>query len=234
MEKLDSAIDSAPVATQKVCVSLVPIFNHLPTADLVRIAAMAKMRLFQRGEFIHRAGDLSDQLYIVHSGMVKVYRLAENGKLQMLRVLQPGDFMGELVVFTEHTHDSYAEAVGKTEVCTIQRKDLEALLSDHPAIALHLLSEMSQRLRNSEKQAASIATETVDTRIGLYLMECVEQAGSNAIELPMSRKDLASYLGIAPETLSRRLSDFQAAGWITQSGQRRIQIISMDAILALQ
>lgn len=234
MEKLAHSIDPAPAETQKVCVALVPIFNHLPTADLVRIAAMAKMRVFQRGELIHRAGDLSDQLYIVHSGMVKVYRLAENGKLQILRVLKPGDFMGELVVFTEHIHDSYAEAVGKAEVCTIQRSDLESLLSDRPAISMHLLSEMAQRLRNSEKQAASIATETVDTRIGLYLMERVEQAGSNAIQLPMSRKDLASYLGVAPETLSRRLSDFQAAGWITQSGQRRIQILDLPSILSLQ
>ncbi|NYT66664.1 Crp/Fnr family transcriptional regulator [Alcaligenaceae bacterium] len=234
MEKPACSIESAPVDTQKVCVSLVPIFNHLPNTDLIRIAAMSKMRSFQRGELIHRAGDVSDQLYIVHSGMVKVYRLAENGKLQILRVLQPGDFMGELVVFTEYTHDSYAEAVGKAEICTIQRSDLESLLADHPAISMHLLSEMAQRLRSSEKQAASIATETVDARIGLYLMECVEQAGDNAIQLPMSRKDLASYLGIAPETLSRRLSDFQAAGWITQSGQRRIHILDLPSLVSLQ
>lgn len=218
-------------SAQKVCVSVVPIFNHLTTKDLLRIAAMSRMRTFQRGALIHRAGEKSDQLYIVHSGLVKVYRLSDNGKPQLVRMLQPGDFMGELVVFTDFVHDSYAEAVGQAEICTIQRHDLETLLHQHPEISFHLLSELAQRLRRSEKQAASIATETVETRIGLYLAECVELMG-NTIELPMSRKDLASYLGIAPETISRRLTDFEAAGWIAQTGQRRIHVLNLDALLS--
>lgn len=80
----------------KLCVSLVPIFNHLPQNELIKIASKAAMRTVKRGEFIHRAGDHSDQLFILHQGKVKVYRLSEGGKEQLVRILQPGDFTGEL------------------------------------------------------------------------------------------------------------------------------------------
>ena len=80
-------------------------------------------------------------------------------------------------------------------------------------------------------QATSFATENVDTRIALYLAELTEESKSMDITLPMARKDLASYLGTTPETISRKFSSFEDAGWIEQKGQRKIQILDLDALL---
>lgn len=234
MKTCDAATDSdnrAPV--QKMCVSIVPIFNHLPGHELVSIAGKAKMHTFERGEFIHRAGDDSDQLYIVHQGKVKVYRLSEGGKEQLVRILESGNFTGELALFSDFQHDSYAEAMEKSQICSIRRNDFRALLLKHPSIGLHVLSELAHRLGVSENQTAVIATEPVDARIGRYLAQLVEKYNSRTITLPMSRKDLASYLGTAPETISRRFTEFEEAGWITQSGQRNIRILDLDALLLL-
>lgn len=218
---------------RELCVSLVPIFNHLPRNELVNIADKAAMRTVKRNEFVHRAGDQSNQLNIIHQGKVKVYRLSEDGKEQLVRILQPGDFTGELALFSPGQHDSYAQALEDAQVCTISRDDLSGLMLEHPAIGMYLLSELAQRLGSSEKQTAAIATESINSRIALYLAKLSEDTKSRDITLPMSRKDLASYLGTSPETISRRLTDFEDAGWIAQTGQRVIHIVDLDALLLL-
>lgn len=214
-----------------LCVSRVPIFNHLPADQLAVIAGKASMRVYERGQFIHRSGEQSDQLFIIHKGQAKVYRLSDTGKEQLVRVLRSGDFIGELALFSEAQHDSYAEVTQTAQVCAINRQDVRNLLLQYPTISLHVLAEVTRRLGSSEKQAAVIATESINARIGQYLAELADREGSSSFHLPMSRKDLASYLGTTPETLSRRFTEFETAGWIEQSGQRRIKILDLDALL---
>ncbi|MFA7670027.1 MAG: Crp/Fnr family transcriptional regulator [Burkholderiaceae bacterium] len=217
-----------------LCVSRVPIFNHLPAEALAVIAAKASMRAYERGQFIHRAGEPSDKLFIVHKGKVKVYRLADTGKEQLVRILNPGDFAGELALFSDDADDSYAEAMQASEICTIYQADVRALLLQYPDISLHVLAELSRRLGTSEKQAATIATTSINTRLAQYLADQAEQESSFTFNLPMSRKNLASFLGTTPETVSRRFGEFEDAGWIRQSGQRKITILDLDALLLVE
>lgn len=214
-----------------LCVSRVPIFNHLPSDTLSVIADKAAMRVYERGEFIHRAGDPSDRLFIVHKGKVKVYRLSDTGKEQLVRILTPGDFAGELALFSATAHDSFAEVMQKSEICTIDQSDVRDLLLQYPDISLHVLSELSRRLGTSERQTTAIATESINARLAQYLTDQAEQANSSSFSLPMSRRYLASFLGTTPETVSRRLGEFEEAGWISQSGQRQITILDLDALL---
>ena len=188
---------------------------------------------FKKGELIYRADETSDALYIVNRGQVKMYRLAESGKEQLVRILTPGDFTGELALFKQSVHEAYAEAIVDSQICQIHRDDLQQLLLRYPTISLKILTEFSHRLETSEKQTTSLATEKVDTRIALYLVECVTDNSMNeaTIELPMSRKDLASYLGTTPETVSRKLTEFEEAGLIEQEGQRKLKLRDIDGLL---
>lgn len=228
----DSA-DSTKKDIHSLCISRVPIFNHLPYDELKVIANKATMQIYQRGQFVYQSGDLSDQLFIVHKGKVKIYRLSETGKEQLVRILRSGDFTGEFALFSDQKHDSYAQVAELTQICTISRANVHSLLLKYPAISLHVLAEMSKRLDSSEKQTAVIATESVNARIGQYLADLAEEANALSFSLPMARKDLASYLGTTPETLSRRFSDFESAGWIQQTGQRQIEILDLDALLLI-
>lgn len=216
-----------------LCVSHVPVFNHLSPEALTVISNKARMRDYERGQFIHRAGESSDSLFIVHTGRIKVYRLAETGKEQLVRILEPGDFAGELALFSSSSHDSYAQAMQASQVCTIRQVDLRELLLQYPDISLHMLVELSRRLDTSEKQTAAIATASINARLAQYLAGLAQQEGSAEFSLPMSRRHLASFLGTTPETVSRRLGEFEAAGWIRQSGQRKITIQDLDALLSL-
>src|SRR5690606_29785511 len=111
-------------------------------------------------------------------------------------------------------HDSYAEAMQPSQVCTIHQADMRALLLKYPDISLHVLAELSRRLGTSEKQTAAIATASINSRLAQYLADRAELANSSDFSLPMSRRNLASFLGTTPETVSRRLGEFEEAGWI--------------------
>ena len=149
-------------ASHKACVASVPIFNHLEANQLDEIMVTVKPVHFKKGEHVFYAGDESDSLYIVNSGRVRTYRLSEAGKEQLVRILNPGDFMGELALFKQETHETYAEAMQNTSICTIRREDLQSFLVRYPTIALKILNEFSNRLDQSEKQTARFATEKVD------------------------------------------------------------------------
>ncbi len=223
--------DHCTHTTHKSCISIVPIFNHLTMDEMNEIVQTTHSASHVKGQTIYSAGEPSDGLYIVHKGRVKIYRLAENGKEQLVRILNPGEFTGELSLFNEETHDAYAEAMEPVELCVMNRETFQQFLVKYPAISLKVLKEFSTRLAQTEKQAASIALEPTETRVALYLAELVEEMNHDEIDLPMSRKDLASHLGTTPETISRRLTEFEDAGWIRQLTQKKIKVLDLDSLL---
>lgn len=208
------------------CVSQVPIFRHLEQDQLLEILSVTRTQKYKRGETIYRTGEPSDGLYIVNGGRIKIYRLAESGKEQLLRFLEPGDFGGELALFQETLHENYGEATVNTSICRVNRQDLRVILLRYPSISLKILAEFAQRLEQAEKQATRAAIERVETRLALYLAELLGSLNLRGeVVLPMSKKDLASYLGTTPESISRKLAELEEAGLIRQVDNRIIEIL---------
>ncbi|HJV16928.1 MAG TPA: Crp/Fnr family transcriptional regulator [Bacillales bacterium] len=225
---------------QKLCVSGVPIFNHLSNQEMLEIVETSRTKVYRKGEFIFKPGDLSGNLLIIHKGRVKMYRVSESGKEQLLRLLEPGDFIGDLSLFTNETSDNYAETMVETEICAIHRTDMQQFLINHPLISIKILEEISKRLNEAEKTIERLSLQDAEKRLASYLVELIKNSGKDEamslpinILLPMSKKDLASYIGTTKETLSRRLSSFQENGWISLTGQRNITIHNFDALLEL-
>lgn len=213
----------------QACVSLVPIFNHLENDQLDEIMQTVTSARYNKGEFVYHANDESDSLYIVSAGKIKIFHLSESGKELLIRVLQPGDFTGELALFQDSIHKGFAQAIMDTQVCVIKRSILREFLMKYPSISLKILAEFANRLEKSEKQTITFATEKVETRIALYLAECAHvDPASNEIKLPVSYKDLASYLGTTPESISRTLTRFEEQGFIKKKKQRVLEIIDLD------
>lgn len=218
--------------SQSSCLSVVPIFNHLEEEQMEEIMKVMKSISYKKSEVIYREGDTSNALYVVSKGKIRIYRLSESGKEQLLRILNPGDFTGELALFRESIHEAYAEAMNDTHICMISKNDLQEFLLKYPTISLKILAEFSNRLETSEKQTTRFVTEKVDARLALFLAECMDDGdGPIEIVLPMSKKDLASYLGTTPETISRKLADFEGEGYIKQKTNRKIEILDLDGLL---
>src|SRR5690625_2309107 len=124
---------------REFCISKVPIFNHLESDEMLEILKKSSQMIFEKGEIIYNEGDPLEYLYIVHTGRVKIYQLFESGKEQLLRILESGEFMGELALFSEKVLDSYAEALEQTEIGAIHRHDIQGLMKTHPTIQLKIL-----------------------------------------------------------------------------------------------
>lgn len=216
------------------CIRQVPIFNHLDDSIMDLIGDRVRSKEFDKGEFLYHAGDINNDLYIINRGAVKVYRIVESGKEQLIRMLNPGDFVGEWSLFNPGSvQEDYAQAVKKTQVCMLKQEDLQGFLTQYPNISLKILSEMSQRLERSEKQTTHVSTEQVGTRLALFIADQVEGQAVNevVVELPLSRKDIASYLGSTPETISRKFKELEEEGLITQLSPRKILIHNVDELL---
>lgn len=212
------------------CINIVPIFNHLEDVQKDEIYKLIYSVKYKKGELLYRAGEVADSLFVVSSGRIKKYRLSESGKEQLIQILRAGDFTGELALFSETINEAYAEAMEETWVCTVKRSDLQELLLKYPSISLKILNEFSNRLEQSEKQTTRVSTERVETRIALYLAEFAEDKDSLEFKLPMSRKDLASYLGTTPESISRKLLELEEAQLIIQRPQSRIEILDLEGL----
>lgn len=207
-----------------LCVSKVPFFNHLAAEEMMQIAEISRHRLYKKGTMIYKAWDPLNDLLIVHTGSVKIVQLFESGKEQILRVLEPGEFFGELALFTEKTMDTYVEALEDSDICMIHRDHMQQLMTNYPMIAVKILEQFSERLDAADKLIGELSAKDVESRIAGYLLDLAEKQASYHVTLPMTKKDLASFLGTSQETVSRRLSTLQKQGIITQKGHRQVVI----------
>lgn len=214
-----------------LCVEKVPIFNHLDYEFLEQIMELAHTKEYKKNEMLYNAGDISDNLFILHTGQVKVFDIDESGKEHLINVLNPGDYVGETSLFLSSEHINFAQATKDGEICTIYKDDLLELLEKHPNIAIKILEEFARRLKVSQTQAKRIASNTADSRLGLYLIEnSVIRNGKHYISLTMPRKDLANFLGMSPETISRKFKSFEQLGYINQLNNKEIVLLDIDAL----
>ncbi|MDQ0233481.1 Crp/Fnr family transcriptional regulator [Metabacillus malikii] len=220
------------ICSHSACVTHVPIFNHLEPEQMTDMMKLVQSGTYKKGELLFHPEEKTEALYIVNKGKMKIYHLSEAGKEQLVRILGRGDFTGELALFQHSTQKNYAEAMVDTQVCFIHKSDLQNLLLKYPSISIKILEEFANRLEVSEKQTTRFTTEKVETRLAHFLTECIEE-DNEEIELPISKKDIASYLGTTPETISRALKNFEEQGFIIRISNKRLKILDLDGLLLM-
>ncbi|HJV17617.1 MAG TPA: Crp/Fnr family transcriptional regulator [Bacillales bacterium] len=222
-------------AVRKICIEQVPIFNQLNDREKTEISFLAVSKRFQKGEIIFSTNELSENLYIVHKGKVKISRLSISGKEQILQILEPGDFTGELSLFGQSIQKSTAEALKETDICLIRGKDIKKLVLKIPTIAIKILEEYTKKFDEAEDLIEQLGIQNVEQRIARYLLKIVgdkenNENGEIELALSISKQDLASFIGTTKETLSRKLTAFQEQGWIKLIGHRRILILDKESL----
>lgn len=215
----------------KFCLDIVPIFNTLDNHEKMEITKIITSKEYEKGQMIYMAGDREEKLFVIHKGKVKISRLSYSGKEQVIRLLGPGDFMGELSLFRNTTMTANAEVLEKTSLCIIDGDKLKGLMVKYPTIALKVLEELTTRLEKAENLIEHLGIHDVETRIVEMILDMAD--GDEEVVLKMSKKDLASHIGMSQETLSRKLSSFQELGLIKLIGHRRIMIIDEEGLRAI-
>jgi len=214
--------------SNKTCIQMVPIFSTLNYDEMMEVASITTSRDYKKGEMIYIAGEKKKTLYVIHKGKVKLTRISPSGKEQIISILGPGDFMGELSLFNDEPITNNAEALEDTTVCIIDGDKLKEIVAKYPTIAFKVLEELSRRLKRAENLIENLGVNDVETRIVQTLLDLADENG--VINLDISKKDLAAYMGMSQETLSRKLSYFQDKGLIKQIGHRRIEILDKESL----
>ena len=213
----------------KMCVRNVPIFNHLTEEEMNEVFEKVESRSYEKDDHLYMAGDPKDSLFVLHRGKVRIYRLNEEGKEQLIRVLLPGDFTGELALFGgEKLHDSYAEIVQDSRVCEIRKADLYGLLKEYPDIGIKIIERFSTRLNEAEQQATNIALMNSEERLIEYIRTHVDD--EDFLRLKMTKKDLSSYLSMQPETLTSIFKKLEADGMIGKIDNRTYQVLDYSIL----
>ncbi|NWL86140.1 Crp/Fnr family transcriptional regulator [Paenibacillus sp. 79R4] len=207
------------------CIENVPIFSGLNDKEMLEIAHITTAQTFKKGEMLYLAGDMSGKLYVLHTGKVKVARFNPNGKEQVIRLIGPGEFMGELSLFSSVPLTDNAEALETSTLCIIEGSKLMERMGKYPTIAFKVMDVLSKRLEKAENLIEEISLTSVEQRIAGALLSSADASGN--IVLGMKKGDFASQLGMSQETLSRKLAAFQEEGLIELSGPRKMKIVDI-------
>ena len=212
------------------CPRKVPIFVSLSDKEILKITRMVSQKHFKKGQALIHEGEKSDKLFIINMGQVKRSKFTVNGKEQILDIMTCGDFFGEMNLFnTEEVNNFTAYAIEETEICVITKDDIDVIMAAHPDIAIKLLKEVTRRLAHTENLAQSLATKDPEVRIAQMIVEYCDKFGTEVkegilISLPITREEIASYVGVTRETISRKLGKFEDLGLISLVGNKKILV----------
>ncbi|HEX5199094.1 MAG TPA: Crp/Fnr family transcriptional regulator [Actinoplanes sp.] len=217
----------------KSCVSLVPLFSGLTAGQQAEVAKLARPRQVGRGEYVFRAGEPAATLYVVHAGRVRISRLSAGGQERVLRILGPGEVVGESAFLTGRPPENDATAVENTRMCVFDHGRLADLVRTFPDIAVAMLRAVSARLASTERMLAAMTGADITGRVAAYLLDCEVARGDGGrvrVQLPAFKKDIASFLGTTPETLSRTLAGLAREKVIVLSGHAQVEILDMPRL----
>jgi CRP-like cAMP-binding protein len=204
------------------------LFSGVADNDLEALARVAISRDFPRDVPIFWEGKEALGFYILLRGQVKLVKSSWEGKEYILRLVAPGETMGEAAVLAESTYPVSAITLEDCQTLFFPKIDFLNLLTSSPRLARNMLATMSHLLYHLTRQLEDLSLKEVSARLAKYLQErCQESHGRVAaglsFDLPVTKTHLAAYLGTISETLSRTLARFKALG-VIQVEKSRITI----------
>lgn len=219
----------------RYCANKISIFQNLKEDQLGEITSKIKRKDYLKNEVVFFEGDRADRLYLLNKGKVKVYRYNKEGKEQIIYILSEGDFIGDSAIFKSGEFKFSAEAIEDTNICELTKEDFQDIIRENPEIALKVLENTYERMEKLEQLVQSLSTKDVETRIAGLLLNFIKDFGKPSgneiiIELPLSREDLANYIGVTRETISRKLSLMQEEGILRLVGNKKIVIQDFDRL----
>lgn len=216
-----------PVRDHSLCVGLQP---H----ELHRMAELTTVLEAEPGDVLFYEGDEARHFFTLRRGVVRLVRAFPDGRRSIVGFLHDGDFLGGR--FRERGYHATAEAVTKLEYCRLPIEDLQSLAREFPALEHQLLAMSADRMDAAEDHIVLLSRKTAVEKVAAFLLasqEWQKQSGASEFDLPMSRSDIADYLGLTIETVSRVMTKLTGSGLITIRDARHIRINDQTELRAL-
>ncbi|MBI5206489.1 MAG: Crp/Fnr family transcriptional regulator [Candidatus Firestonebacteria bacterium] len=220
--------------TNKWFLKRVQIFSELSDHDLEIFLEIVTEKTYKENEIIFHENDQGSALFILKLGAVKISICDKNGKEDILKLMYPFDFFGEMSLLDGQHRSATVTALEKTTTIIIQRDQFINLIIKHPEIALNMLAMLSRRIRKTDEKIGVLRFANAYGKMAKVLLDISEEKGvkrKNNIEisLKLTRQELADFAGITRETGTRILNEFQKCGCLKL--EKNKIIILNEAIL---
>jgi CRP-like cAMP-binding protein len=189
----------------------IPLFRRVGADDRERLAAVAYVKIYDRGDHVFHEGDPSDFFFIVMTGRVKVYKRAPAGNDIILEIFGPGGPLGAVAAYESRPYPASAAALESASCLLIPRQQFFTLLEQHPSLVRGLLGSLSLRLVELTTRLAELTGGRVETKLARLFLKLADQLGraergGTFIPLVLSRQELADLTGTTIETSIRIMS----------------------------
>ena len=192
-------------------VRLIAFCGILDDSDIIQLEAISKNISFPKGTNIFFQGDQVKTFFNIKQGSIKIYKLSHDGRKQIVGFLYPGDFLG---MSDQEVYTYNAEALEDTQLCQFNKIVLENFFLKFPKIENKILNLVNHELAVAQDQIFLLGKYSARERLLQFFLNISNQReklgwGGNPIRLSMSRTDIANYLGLTIETVSRTLSELK-------------------------
>ena len=205
----------------------VPFFAELSEAAIGEIAKAAREKAFDKGRMIFFENDACDGFYIIQSGSVKIYKMSQGGREQILHTFKAGDTFAEVPTFDNGLCPANAQAVENTSLYLIRKADFENITRLYPEVAFSLLHHFAHWLRRFTIRLEELSLKDVGARLAGYLLRVAAENGEKTpdgivVHLKDNQQEIASHVGTVREIVSRNLRKFQDMNLISLKGRKLI------------
>ncbi|OSY88001.1 Crp/Fnr family transcriptional regulator [Tenacibaculum holothuriorum] len=202
--------------------------KELTKDELVRISACKTSKIIKKGEVLFEEGQHINGVFCVKDGICKVSKMSDNGREQIVHLIRKGDLLGERSLINNEVANLKATAVNDMEVCFIPRDEIVNDLQKNHNFTMDILKNMALSLKNADNVIVDMAQKTVKQRLAatlLYLDSKFNKTENGAIDVTLTREDIANIIGTATESAIRLLSEFKKKKLIALKGK---QIFVLD------
>ena len=218
--------EGCPVRPITICRSLDPE----TLADLRRLGTLQRL---QPEQSVFHEGDPARRVFMLTAGALKIYALLGDGRRQVTGFMFPGDFLGVTL------DDEYAftvEALQSSELYWFSREAFDRFIQAHPAVEHELYRVAAHELAAAQQQMVLLGRKTAAERLASFFLnlltrsERVSGRTETAFDLPMSRIDIADYLGLTKETVSRMIAELRGQDLIRLQTQNRVEVLDRGGL----
>ncbi len=206
----------------------VPAFMATPGAG--DVSRQPILKTIPAHEHIFFEGDARDHLYIVESGWIKLYRTLVDGERQIVGFANRGSILG---LESDVEHVNGCEAITDVQIRALPVARVTEICLRDGKLADQLLRQVGRQLGAAQAQLAAIGAQSAEQKLANFLLTIADLCDTQpdgAFDLPMRRGDMAEFLGLRLETVSRKMSEFQRRGWIAMASLYHCRLIRRDIL----
>ena len=206
------------------------VFSYLDDTSIEELCDHKEEQSFRKGEVINHEGEKITNFKYLKSGLVKLYRRTSAGDEQVITITRPFEFVSNMSIFSEEKYQYSVSALEDSVVCLVELDFIKQLFLKNGGFAMGLLTKISMINDKIINQTLDIRQKNLIGRVAFVLLYFTNEIyNSRVFDLPVSRKEIADYIGMSTANVIRTLSDFKKEGIIRAFG-KTIEVVDLNKL----